>query len=100
MTSTRHLALLALVLAGIAGVPASADAATAGAPPYCVKLPGSLGPDSGGNICRFFDYQQCLQAAADLRGNCVANVDYRGGADDRGVAAPARSRRQRRGFSE
>jgi hypothetical protein len=29
-------------------------------------------------ICRFFDYQQCLQAAAELRGNCVVNIDYPG----------------------
>jgi hypothetical protein len=29
-------------------------------------------------ICRFFDYQQCLQAAADLNGNCVVNIDYHG----------------------
>lgn len=85
MTSDRRpmiriIALIALVLTGIALLPMSADAATAGVTPFCVKLPGSLGPDSGGNVCRFFDYQQCLQAAADLRGNCVANVDYRGGA--------------------
>ena len=90
MTSNRHF-VFALVLTGIALLPRSADAATAGAPPYCVKLPGSLGPDSGGNICRFFDFQQCLQAAADLRGNCVANVDYRSGA----APAPRRARRQR-----
>jgi hypothetical protein len=23
-------------------------------------------------------YPQCLQAATELRGNCVANIDYRG----------------------
>jgi hypothetical protein len=29
-------------------------------------------------ICSFFDYQECLQAAADLHGNCVVNIDYHG----------------------
>lgn len=91
---TRIAALIAIVLAAMAALPASADAAQSGATPYCVKLPGSLGPDSGGNICRFFDFQQCLQAAADLRGNCVANVDYRGG------VAPAPRRAQRQRYSE
>ncbi|MET0219461.1 MAG: DUF3551 domain-containing protein [Tardiphaga sp.] len=47
-------------------------------PPFCVLTGGPRGPGSLPAICRFFDYQQCLQAAADLRGNCVVNVDYPG----------------------
>lgn len=47
-------------------------------PPFCVLTGGPRGPGSLPAICRFFDYQQCLQAAADLRGNCVINVDYPG----------------------
>jgi hypothetical protein len=41
-------------------------------------------------ICRFHDYQQCLQAAADLNGNCVANIDYEG------IEPPAPPARRRR----
>lgn len=76
-----------VLLTLLAAVPAAH--AAPGAPPYCVKMPGSLGPDSGPVICRFVDYQLCLQAAADWRGNCVANIDYRG-------PAPAPSRRRGR----
>jgi hypothetical protein len=54
------------------------SAARSGIPPFCVMTGGPRGPGSLPQICRFFDYQQCLQAAADLRGNCVVNVDYPG----------------------
>jgi hypothetical protein len=57
--------------------PGTAEARS-GIPPYCVLTGGPRGPGSLPAICRFFDYQQCLQAAADLRGNCVVNVDYPG----------------------
>ncbi|KAA0076353.1 DUF3551 domain-containing protein [Tardiphaga sp. P9-11] len=53
-------------------------AARSGIPPFCVLTGGPRGPGSVPQICRFFDYQQCLQAAADLRGNCVVNIDYPG----------------------
>jgi hypothetical protein len=53
-------------------------AARSGIPPFCVLTGGPRGPGSLPQICRFFDYQQCLQAAAELRGNCVVNVDYPG----------------------
>jgi hypothetical protein len=53
-------------------------AASSGIPPFCVLTGGPRGPGSVPQICRFFDYQQCLQAAADLRGNCVVNIDYPG----------------------
>jgi hypothetical protein len=53
-------------------------AARSGVPPFCVKRGGPRGPDSVAQLCQFYDYQECLQAAAELRGNCVVNVDYRG----------------------
>lgn len=55
-----------------------AKAARSGIPPFCVLTGGPRGPGSLPAICRFYDYQQCLQAAADLRGNCVVNVEYPG----------------------
>jgi hypothetical protein len=56
----------------------SSAAARSGIPPFCVLTGGPRGPGSLPQICRFFDYQQCLQAAANLRGNCVVNIDYPG----------------------
>ena len=53
-------------------------ARAAGVPPFCIKRGGSMGPDSRAQICRWYDYQTCLQAAADLNGNCVVNIDYKG----------------------
>lgn len=55
-----------------------AKAVRSAIPPFCVLTGGPRGPGSLPAICRFYDYQQCLQAAADLRGNCVINVDYPG----------------------
>ena len=59
-------------------LPSPAQAAGAGVPPFCIKRGGSMGPDSRAQICRWYDYQTCLQAAADLNGNCVVNIDYKG----------------------
>jgi hypothetical protein len=56
---------------------ATATAARSGVPPYCVLKGGARGIPLP-QICRFYDYQQCLQAAADLNGNCVINIDYPG----------------------
>lgn len=61
----------------LAAMPAPAGAAT-GAPPFCVLRGGSQGGGTGPQICAYFDYQACLQAAADLHGNCVQNIDYHG----------------------
>jgi hypothetical protein len=66
-----------------------AAAASPGVPPFCVLKGGARGMPLP-QICRFFDYQQCLQAAADLHGNCVVNIDYRG--DVSTPPAPQRSR--------
>ena len=69
-----------LMCSAVFAVPLSvtqAAAARSGVPPFCVLKGGARGmllPQ----ICRFFDYQQCLQAAADLHGNCVVNIDYHG----------------------
>ena len=46
-------------------------------PPFCVFIGGPRGIPKP-QVCRFYDWQECLQAAADLRGNCVVNIDYRG----------------------
>ena len=56
---------------------ARTTAAKSGVPPYCVLTFGARGM-ARPQICRFYDYQQCLQAAADLHGNCVVNIDYPG----------------------
>jgi hypothetical protein len=89
MSVTRHgIAMLAatLAVAIVSGDAACARAkpraesaaARSGIPPFCVLTGGPRGLGSVPAICRFFDYQQCLQAAADLHGNCVINVDYPG----------------------
>jgi Protein of unknown function (DUF3551) len=85
MMSNRFPVLVAAALAAaiVAQARTPADARPAAAarsniPPFCVLTGGPRGPGSLPQICRFFDYQQCLQAAAELRGNCVVNVDYPG----------------------
>ena len=70
-----------------------AAAARAGVPPYCVLTGGPRGPGSLPQICRYFDYQQCLQAAAELRGNCVVNIDYHGDISMRPTLEWSRRRR-------
>lgn len=73
--------MLALPLAVALAGPADARPAVAahsGIPPFCVMTGSRLGQGSVPQLCRFFDYQACLQAAADLRGNCVVNVEYPG----------------------
>lgn len=85
-------ALSGLIVAGglaacvLASAPAQAGEVEA---PYCIQQNNSNGPTTTAGSCRFFDYQQCLEAAAGSRGTCVANIDYRGG------AAPARGYRGR-----
>jgi hypothetical protein len=71
---------------------APAVAAT-GAPPFCVARGGSQGEGSAPQICAYFDYQVCLQAAADLHGNCVQNIDYHGEVST--APAPFRMRHRR-----
>jgi hypothetical protein len=57
---------------------APAAAANAGVPPFCIMRGGPRGPGSVPQLCRWYDYQSCLQAAAELNGNCVVNIDYKG----------------------
>jgi hypothetical protein len=85
MTLRRFSICAVATLAGVAGIFADTNAnarpaggARSNIPPFCVLTGGPRGPGSLPQICRFFDYQQCLQAAAELRGNCVVNVDYPG----------------------
>ncbi len=85
MTLSRFFILataaLTAAVAALAQAPAEArpSAATrSNVPPFCVLTGGPRGPGSLPQICRFFDYRQCVQAAAELRGNCVVNVDYPG----------------------
>lgn len=81
--SFRRFFLLAAAMAAVvltsAAVPADARPAkgkrSSNIPPYCVLITGSRGIPLP-QICEFFDYQVCLQAATDMRGNCVINVDY------------------------
>lgn len=67
-----------------------AQRAPSGQPPYCVLI--GIGPRGATlpQICRFVKYQDCLQAASELRGNCVANIDYRGPPPDTAGATWAR----------
>jgi hypothetical protein len=81
MTMTRIMPTILAALALLAAtqvVTTPAEAANSGVPPFCVKRGGPRGPDSVPQLCRFYDYQTCLQAAADLNGNCVVNIDYKG----------------------
>ena len=91
--------MVAAALAGLApalcGGTAEARPAVrqeSGVAPYCVLIGGPRGTPLP-QICRFFGYQQCLQAAADLRGNCVQNIDYRGPPPDTTGANWARGAR-------
>jgi len=79
------------LLLALAASPAPASAA--GVPPFCVMRGGSDGPGGSPQLCSYFDYQACLQAAADLRGNCVQNIDYHGEVST--GPAPARTRHRR-----
>ncbi|MDB5619941.1 DUF3551 domain-containing protein [Tardiphaga sp.] len=82
MSLVRRLAVAAALMFSAAIPSGVAEARSvarpvSGAPPFCVLIGGPRGT-SLPQICRFSDYQDCLQAAANLRGNCVANIDYRG----------------------
>jgi hypothetical protein len=81
----------ATFLLALAATPAPAVAA--GVPPFCVMRGGSDGPGGSPQLCSYYDYQACLQAASDLRGNCVQNIDYHGEVST--APAPARARHRR-----
>ena len=86
-------ALATLFLLAPAVTPSPALAA--GVPPFCVLRGGSNGTGGSPEACTYFDYQACQQAAADLHGNCVQNIDYHGEASNALAQAPARTRHRR-----
>ena len=86
------LAFAANFLLALVASAAPAAAAT-GVPPFCVSRGGSQGNGSAPQICAYFDFQACLQAAADLHGNCVQNIDYHGEVST--APAPVRTRHRR-----
>jgi hypothetical protein len=72
------LASAAIILLAPAVSSLAPAIAASGVPPFCVLRGGSDGPGSSPQLCAYFDYQACLQAAADFHGNCVQNIDYHG----------------------
>jgi hypothetical protein len=74
----------------IAAVSLTTNPASAAGAQYCIARSSANGDAAYVGNCVYSDYQQCLQAAADSRGNCVQNIEYRPGTP----AAP-RSRRAR-----
>jgi Protein of unknown function (DUF3551) len=88
--STIVLALATIFL--LAPAATQSPALAAAAPPFCVMRGGSNGPGSEPQDCAYSDYEVCLQAAADMRGNCVLNIDYHGEVS----IAPEPARAQRR----
>jgi len=60
---------------------------------FCIARGSANGDSSYVSSCNYSDYQQCLQAAVPVRGNCVGNIDYHG---DTAPAAPARHSRRAR----
>ena len=88
-TTTAALAGLAMALCGSVADARPVLRPVSSVAPYCVMIGGARGTPLP-QICRFFGYQQCLQAAADLHGNCVQNIDYRGPAPDTTGATWAR----------
>ena len=63
--------------AGSAEARLAARGATRGVPPFCVVIRGPRGWDYP-QICEFYNYQQCLEAAIGPRTNCVVNIDFPG----------------------
>jgi hypothetical protein len=90
--SERRMSIAAVVLSFAAICLPAPAAVAAGAPPFCVLRGGPQG-GLAPQICAYSDYQLCLQAAADLHGNCVQNIDYHGEVST--APAPARSRPRR-----
>jgi hypothetical protein len=92
LSAAAMLAGSALIMPTPWVAPAEA-AARSGVPPFCVKRGGSRGPDSEAQVCQFYDYQECILAAVELRGNCVVNVDYRGEVSTAPTPSQTRPRR-------
>jgi hypothetical protein len=88
----RRIVVSATVFAFVTLFLSALPAAAAGAPPFCVLRGGGGEGATPPQICAYVDYQACLQAAADLHGNCVQNIDYHGEVS----TAPARPRARHR----
>jgi hypothetical protein len=86
------MAMLAGSVMAVLASSAATAAARSDVPPFCVMTGGPRGQGSVPLLCRFYDYQVCLQAAADMHGNCVVNMDYHGPVS----TAPAPAERRRR----
>ena len=81
MRATSWAALTATVAmaCAVALLPTPASAQTRDdQAPFCIQQYGPSGPSAVYGTCRYYNYQQCLQAAVGTRGNCIPNVDYRG----------------------
>lgn len=59
---------------------ARTDAHASGAP-FCIAQSGPNGEASYVGNCVYASYQQCVMAATGTRGDCVGNVEYRGGTE-------------------
>lgn len=93
MIMTLHFRSAALAgLASAAFLLAASSPVSADGAQYCIAQSGANGSGSYVGNCIYTTYEQCSAAAVGTRGNCVGNVEYRGGS----VASPApRSRRMR-----
>jgi hypothetical protein len=95
MTLNSQLTLSALAGLGFAAIVLTgATPASAAGAQYCIAQSGANGESSYVGNCIYSDYQQCIAAAVGTRGNCVGNVEYRGGAATE--AAPQTRRRRSR----
>jgi len=90
---TLHLRLTPLaILSSAAFLLAAPSPVFADGAQYCIAQSGANGSGSYVGNCIYSTYEQCSAAAVGTRGNCVGNVEYRGGS----AASPApRSRRNR-----
>lgn len=78
-TAFSAFAIFSFVTA-LATIPMTVTPATAaGGAQYCIARSSINGDASYVGNCVYSDYQQCIAAAAESRGNCVQNIDYRPG---------------------
>ncbi|WP_211912820.1 DUF3551 domain-containing protein [Tardiphaga alba] len=90
---TLHLRLAALAgLASAAFLLAAPSPVLADGAQYCIAQSGTNGSGTYVGNCIYSTYEQCIAASVGSRGNCVGNVEYRGGS----AASPTpRGRRMR-----
>jgi uncharacterized protein DUF3551 len=79
ITAVSAAAILVLAISlPVAMTSPAAAASRPGPSPFCLMQGGPNGPGGEPEICGYFDYRRCLQAAADMHANCVPNSDFRG----------------------